>query len=83
MTTNEKVLKETLRFREELPELLKTLPGKWVVFRDGKVHSSHDDKRAAHRAGLSAFGLDGGQIIIQVAEQRPYPISAGVLYGHI
>lgn len=83
MSTSDRVLQETLRFREMLPDLLKTdLAGKWVVFKDGKVHSSHDDKRAAHKAGREAFGYDGGHAIIQVAEQRPYPISVGVLYGH-
>jgi hypothetical protein len=78
---SDRVLQETLRFREALPELLKTHRGKWVVFRDGEVKSVHDTEEEAYTAGLAAFGRDGGQVIAPVVEQPPVPITAGVLFN--
>jgi hypothetical protein len=79
--TSERVRQETLRFREALPELLKTHAGKWVVFRDGEVKSVHPTEEEAYKAGLDQFGRDGGQVIVQVVEEPPFPITAGVLFN--
>ncbi len=76
----DKVLQETLRFREALPELLKEHAGKWVVFKDDRVQSVHETEHEAYRAGLEKFGRDGGHVVAQVIEQRPAPITAGVLF---
>lgn len=76
----DKVLEETLRFREALPELLKAHAGKWVVFKDGQVQSVHEREEEAYRAGLEKFGWDGGHVIAPVIEQRPAPVTAGVLF---
>lgn len=78
---SERVRQETLRFREALPELLKTHGGKWVVFRDGEVKSVHESEEEAYQAGLERFGRDGGQVVVQVVEEPPFPITAGVLFN--
>jgi hypothetical protein len=75
------VLDETKRYREALPELLAKYAGLWIVFRDGKVDSVHTDERAAYVAGLERFGMDGGHIIVRVAEERPKPLNASVVFG--
>ena len=75
-----KVLEETKRFWAVLPELLKTIPGRWVVFKDGVVVADYATGSEAHRAGIERFGLDGGQVIAPVKPNIPIPISAGSLY---
>lgn len=74
---NEKVRQEMGRFRHALPGLMATHQGRWVVFKDGQVHSSHETSAEAHRAGVQAFGVFGGQVIARVAAEEPRPISAG------
>ncbi|HEV2064287.1 MAG TPA: hypothetical protein VGS00_07035 [Thermoanaerobaculia bacterium] len=71
-----RVREETRRFRALLPDLYAKHPGKWVVFRDGQVHSLHSNPDKAFRAGLDAFGRDGGQVIAQVIEFRPPPAAS-------
>jgi hypothetical protein len=63
-----KVWLESDRFREALPDLLKDseLAGRWVVFKDGKVHATFDDIEAAYRKGIELFGVYGGQVISKV-----------------
>lgn len=80
-STADKVLQETLRFRAALPELLKDHPGKWVVFKDGQVQSVHDKEVEAYRAGLEKFGRNGGHVIAPVVEQKPAPVTAGVMFN--
>ena len=75
-----RVLQETVRFRQALPELLKTHAGKWVVFKDGEVQSVHASEEEAYREGLERFGREGGHVVAQVVEERPAPITAGVLF---
>ena len=69
------VMEEMERFRAALPELLKTLPGKWVVFKDGEVRSVHDDEDAAFLAGMQAFGRDGGHVVACIEPERVWPVS--------
>ena len=77
----DRVREETARFRAALPDLLQKYPGKWVVFRDGQVHSVHESADAAFRAGLEAFGREGSQVIAQVVELPPAPVTAGSLFN--
>jgi hypothetical protein len=65
------VREEMDRFIAALPKLLREIPGKWVVFREGKVQSIHEDQDSAYVAGRRMFGSHGGQVIAQVAEIRP------------
>ena len=80
MAVAERLLQETLRFREALPELLKKHAGKWVVFRDGQVQGVFEDEEQAYRDGLTKFGREGGHVIAPVIEQRPAPITASALF---
>lgn len=75
------VLEETKRFQEALPELLKTIGGKWVVFKDNQVVSVHDDPDSAYADGLNTFGLDGTFVIARVELEKATPISAGTIFG--
>lgn len=81
MTTYERVLAEMGRFHAALPDLLTTIPGKWVVFRGGLVHSVHDDEDSAYAAGIEAFGVDGGHVVAPVEEVHPIPVTARILFG--
>jgi len=74
MATLEEIGAEMERFRKALPDLLRTCPGKWVVFKAGRVVSTHDDEEAAYAAGIEAFGRDGGQIVVCVEEERIYAL---------
>lgn len=80
-TTSEKVLQETLQFRKALPELLKTHPGKWVVFLGGSVKSFHDDERSAYESALKEFGAEAGYVIGPVVEQAATPVTTAVMFG--
>jgi hypothetical protein len=74
------VREEMDRFIEALPQLLREIPGKWVVFREAKVQSVHEDEDSAFSAGHRMFGTKGGQVIAQVAEIRPiqvFPVTMG------
>ncbi len=81
LTIAEEVLAETKRFRQELPQLLKRYPGRWVVFKNGAVDSDHPDERSAYRAALEKYGPQGGYVVAPVAATGPTPISAGVAFG--
>ncbi len=75
-----KIMEETRLFESALPELLQSMPGKWVVFRDG-VQSVHESGNDAYAAALAAFGQHGGYVVAQVNEITLAPVSAGALYG--
>jgi hypothetical protein len=75
------VLEETKRFHQALPSLLPDHRGKWIVFKEGSVHSEHDSEDAAYAAAVNAYGKNGGFVVAQVAEVSPLPITAGVLFG--
>ena len=64
-----KVYEESKRFKEALPSLLKTLEGKWVVFRNGEVVCVQDDEEAAYIAGIELFGVYGCHVVAQVKAQ--------------
>jgi hypothetical protein len=76
MTTAERVREEMARFEAALPDLLQTARGKWVVFRDGRIVSIHDDARTAYEEGLRRFGPTGGHVVAPVEETRTIPITA-------
>jgi hypothetical protein len=80
-TPAEKVKAEMAAFRAALPGLLRELRGKWVVFREGRVQSVHDDEDSAFAAGMKSFGRDGGHVVAQVTEEQVIPLHAGVVFG--
>ncbi|MCG8556431.1 MAG: hypothetical protein MJD61_14250 [Proteobacteria bacterium] len=75
------VREESERFYAKLPELLPEMEGKWVVFRDGEVKSTHDDQDAALRTALKEYGMHGGYVIAEVAEVKPAHLSALAALG--
>lgn len=81
MSVEEQVLQETLEFERQLASLLETIPGRWVVFKGGRVVSEHKTLEEAYDAGIKAFGAAGGHAVLQVAPRNPQPISASVLFG--
>jgi hypothetical protein len=80
-TTSEKVLEETKRFHQALPELLSAHRDHWVVFMDGKVKSQHASEQEAYADAVKTYGRDGGFVIAKVVEVSSTPITAGVLFG--
>ena len=76
-----KVLDETRRFRAALPSLLDRHAGQWVVFKDGVVASVHASMDDAYRAGLRAFGPQGGHVVDRVQRRAAIPATAGVVFG--
>lgn len=80
--TAQLVLEETERFEQALPQLLlTTCAGKWVVFKDGSVVSTHDTEAEAYDAGIATCGIDGGHVVAKVAPLRVRPLRAAVLYS--
>jgi hypothetical protein len=77
---HQRVLEETKRFWAVLPKLLETIPGRWVVFKDGVVHGDYATHEEALDAGINQFGLDGGEVIAPVRPNIPVVLSAGSLY---
>jgi hypothetical protein len=75
------VLRETLNFREMLPTLMVSHSGKWVLFKDGRVFSTHATETEAFEAGVSAFGSEGGFVVALVAKTRSTPINAAAAFG--
>ena len=78
---DEKILEETRRFHAALPELIGTLKGRWVAYRDGEVQGDHLTEEEAYTAALEAFGLDGGFIVARVEELKPAALSASAIFG--
>jgi hypothetical protein len=76
---------EQAAFDSQLDELLKTYPGKYVLFKDGKPVEFFDDHESAYNAGLEKFGLDGPFLVAPVEKVSPQPVSvswdAGVMFG--
>lgn len=77
----DRILAETLKFQEKLPELLPEHRGRWVVFRGGEVKSEHATADEAYAAAVEAFGVQGGYVVAPVVEVTPTPVTAGVLFG--
>jgi hypothetical protein len=66
----QQVLDERELFDQQLPELLKEIPGRWVVFKNGAVCSVHDGLEEAYRAALKQFGPNAGFLITCVEVQK-------------
>jgi len=70
-SVGERVLTDTLIMEEMMPALMKRIPGKWIVFRDGKMRSWHRSIEAAFAAALKKYGLHGAFIISRVEPVKP------------
>ena len=81
MTIVEKVLAEVAKFEAQLPELLQTRRGLWVVFLHGQVQSVHPTEDAALADARENFAEDTGYVIAQVVPRAAQPITAAMLFG--
>ncbi|MCP4604577.1 MAG: hypothetical protein GY847_29325 [Proteobacteria bacterium] len=77
----DKVKDESQRFGKALPELLKTLKDRWVVFKDGTVQGDYTTQTEAYTDAVKRYGIDGGFVVHKVKEQEPILLTAGVVYG--
>jgi len=75
------VLAETLTFRSMIPALLPDYRDRWVVFREGQVHSIHATEEEAFVAGLDRFGPSGGHIVAVVRPVEPIALSGTAALG--
>jgi hypothetical protein len=76
------VVKENELLQAALPDLLKTLSGRWVVFKHGKVQSDYATEEEAYKAALAAYGLEGGFVVAVIeAPKGPRYISAMAAFG--
>ncbi len=85
MTTGLTLKDEQAAFDAQLDELLRSHPGKYVLFKDRRPVAFFDEYPAAYAAALQQFGLDAVFLIAPVARQTPQPVSisweAGVMFG--
>ena len=77
----EMVKQESINFEKAIPELLKTLRGRWVVFKDGTVQCDYKTETEAYSSGLKRYGLEGGFVVAEVREVEHLPLTAGIIYG--
>ncbi len=75
------VLEETIRFHAAMPDLLQAYAGRWVVFREGRVSSTHATEDDAYTAGLLAYGRDETYIVDRVERKSAVPLTAAFVYG--
>ena len=64
------------RFNAKLPELLKRLPDRWVVFREGSVQGDYSSEDEAYSTAVGRYGPDGGFIVSRVTDKP-----AVILFG--
>ncbi len=85
MTTGLTLKDEQAAFDAQLDELLRTRPGKYVLFKNGKPVAFFDDYPAAYAAALSQFGLGAVFLVAPIVKPNPQPVSisweAGVMLG--
>ena len=75
------VMAEALRFRSMIPTLMPVHRDRWVVFREGQVHSVHATEEEAFVAGLDRFGPLGGHIVAVVRPVEPIALSGTAALG--
>ena len=69
-------------FLKMLPELKKSLGGRWVIFTGGSVKGDFDSEDEAFEAAVKTCRADDGYLIIRVESIEPIPITASVLFSH-
>ena len=65
------VLDEWDRFQVQLPELMTSMPGRWIVFKDDKVLSDHETEEIAFEAAIERLGTEEPFIVAQAAKENP------------
>lgn len=64
-------------FRATIPSLLEEHHGKWVVFRNGKIVSMHDDVDDAYRTARERYGLTP-VVVAVIAEEHEHHLRLGL-----
>jgi len=62
--------KEFQAFKQKLPELLRTMKGKFILIHGDEVVSSWDDENAAYTAGCQKFGIDPFLVMLVVENEE-------------
>jgi len=79
------LIEEQRAFEEQFESLLASHPGKYVLFKNGKLVGFYDDHETAYKAALEKFGLDAIFLIAPIAKSEATPVSiawdAGVMFG--
>ena len=85
MVTGSTLKDEQAAFDAQFDELLKTHPGKYVLFKDGKPVEFFDDYPSAYRVALKKYALGEVFLIAPIVKSKPQPVSisweAGVMIG--
>ena len=76
---------EQTLFEEQLPDLMKTHAGEWVLFHGGEPVGFFQNSASAYDAGIEQFDLDVVFLVARVEERVPRPVSVswelGVMFG--
>ena len=64
-----------------MPELLQAIPGRWVIFRDGKVQSDFTTEQEAYDEAMARFGPVGGFIVVRIEKEEPTSLSPLFIYN--
>ncbi len=65
---------ELATFERELPRLLRTLRGQFVLIHGGVVHSSWKTEDEAYTAGCEQFGLEPFLVMLVEEHEPPLPV---------
>lgn len=83
MTLDPNPLETELQFYEEqLPELLKHHPGKFVLIKGCELCGSFDTPKAAYEAGFNRFG-NVAMLIRRVVEKQPVQFIPSLMHGFV
>jgi len=58
-------------FKQKLPDLLRTMKGKFVLIHGGDVDGPWEDEDAAYTAGCQKFGTDPFLVMLVVEQEEP------------
>ena len=68
--------KELIKFKSELPTLLRTLRGQFVLVHGEDIHSSWKTEDEAYEAGCDRFGTD--TFLVMLVEEPELPLAVFV-----
>lgn len=76
--------KELARFDRELPQLLRTMRGQYVVIHgDDPIAGPFATENEAYKAGIAQFGIDPFLIMLVLEEEKPIPLVLDIpSYAH-
>ena len=75
MATSLTLKDEQAAFEAQLDELLRTHPGKYVLFKDGRPVEFFETYPAAYSTALKRYGLGQIFLITPIVKLKPQPVS--------